>query len=83
MTFREKCFSCHKLLTDQISLSDCLLLEMLGNMCITTVCQQDCEVTYFEVNLIPYSQDEKLNILRTERAFEVKQKAFIYSFIHL
>ena len=35
MIFQEKCFSCHNLLTDQISLSDCLTYYLyLGNMCI-------------------------------------------------
>ena len=48
-----------------------------------------CDVIKFEINLIflikpfdiwPKSQDKNLNILRTKRAFEVKEKAFFISF---
>ena len=58
-----------------------LLLEILGNMYITTVCYPGCNVIKFEINLIflinPFwymtkYEDKNLNILRTERAFEVK-----------
>ena len=93
MTFREKCFSCYTLLTDQISLPGLpLLLEILVNMCIAIVCQQDRDVMDFENNLIflikPFSYMTKksrreLNILRTKRAFKVKYKTFFIFFKEL
>ena len=48
-----------------------LLLEILGNICITIVCQKDCDVIKFEINLSfltscfvtwPTIQDKNLNI---------------------
>ena len=62
-----------------------LFLEILGNICITTVYQPVCDVIKFEINLIflincfttwPKNQNKTLNNLRTKRAFEVKWKAF-------
>ena len=32
------CFSCYMLLVDQISFTDCLLLQILCNMCFAIVC---------------------------------------------
>ena len=54
MIFLEECFSCYIILTDQISLSDCLyfLGNILDNMCIAVVCFPGCEVINFEINLI-------------------------------
>ena len=62
-----------------------LLHEILGNTCIVIVCWPGCDVINFEINLIflikPYSsiwtksQDKNLNILRTQRAFNMKLKA--------
>ena len=58
-------------------------------MCITIVCQPGCDVIRFEVNLTfllsrfatwPKSQDKNLNILRTKRSSEVKQKAIFIIF---
>ena len=59
-----------------------LLLKILGNTCITIVCQPSCDVIKFEINLIfliklfcyltEKSRQKKLNILRAKRAFEVK-----------
>ena len=44
MIFHQKCFSCYILLTDQISLSDPLLLEILGDMCMAILCFSVCDV---------------------------------------
>ena len=58
-----------------------LLLQILGNKCITIVCYPGCDVIKFEINPIfltrifatwPKSHDKNLNILRTKRAFDVK-----------
>ena len=59
-----------------------LLLEILGNMCIVIVCIPEYDVITFQINLIfliqvvfqldQKSQNTKLNILGTKRAFEVK-----------
>ena len=59
-----------------------LLLEILGNMCIAIVCFPEYHVITFQINLIfliqvvfqldQKSQNTKLNILGTKRAFEVK-----------
>ena len=66
-----------------------LLLEILGKMYITTVCYPGCDVIKFEINLIflikPFGymtkyEDKNLNILRRERAFEVKWKALFIIF---
>ena len=62
-----------------------LLHQILGNTCIVIVCWSGCDVINFEINLIflikPYSsiwtksQDKNLNVLRTQRAFNMKLKA--------
>ena len=66
-----------------------LLLHILGDVCITVVCYPGCNVIKFDINLIfliklfcyiTKSQDKNLNILRTKRAFDVKQKAFFIIF---
>ena len=64
--------------------------EILGNMCIAIVCKPGCEVMNLKVNLIflikPFFlHDQKVvtktkNILRTKRAFKIKQKAFFITF---
>ena len=90
MIFQEKCFSCYILLTDQISLPDCLYfsrywvirgLQLFVNQVVTSQnlkltlsFQSSCFATW------PKRQDKNLNILRTKRAFEVKQKAFFIIF---
>ena len=51
MIFQEKCFSCYILLTDQISLSDCLL-ELLGKLPTANACFSGCDVINFVINLI-------------------------------
>ena len=48
MIFREKCFSCYILLTDQISLSDYLYLR---NMYLVIVCYPVRDVIKFEIYL--------------------------------
>ena len=62
-----------------------LLLEILANMCITIVCQPDCDVIKFEINLMflikPFcymtkSSRQKFKYPETKRTFEVKWKAF-------
>ena len=52
MIFQEKCFSCYIVLTDQfLTVLLPLLLEMLGSICITIVCEPGCDVINFEINL--------------------------------
>ena len=43
-------FSCYVLLTGQIFLP--LLPEILGNMCVATVYEPECDVKNFEIKLI-------------------------------
>ena len=66
-----------------------LLFEILDNMCITNACQPGCDVIKFEIDLIfliktfcymTKKSRQKLNILKTKRAFEVKKKAFFIIF---
>ena len=83
MIFQKKCFSCYILLTDQISLSDCIyFLEILGNMSIAIICFPGCAVINFEINLIflikPFfcmtkKSKKSLNILIMKRAFKVNK----------
>ena len=82
MIFQEKCCSCYIVLTEQILLPD-ILLETVSNMCTAIVYFSDCDVINFEINLLikPFFYMTKklrleLNILRTQRAFKVKWKAF-------
>ena len=50
-------------------------------MCIAIVCYPGCDVIKFEISLnFLKSQDKNLNILRTKKAFEVKQKSFFTIF---
>ena len=58
--FSRKCFSSYIILTDQISLSDCLyFLRCWGNICIVTDYFPGCDIINFETNIIflikPYS----------------------------
>ena len=51
--FREKCFSCYILSTDQISLFGCLYFLRYWAMCvIAIVCFPGCDVINFGINLI-------------------------------
>ena len=51
--FQEKCISYYTLLTDQISLSDCLYSLRYLAICVNaTVCSPDCDVIDFEINLV-------------------------------
>ena len=60
------------------------LFEILSNTCIGIAFFLSYDVMNFEVNIFlitpfttwPKSQDKKLNILRTKRTFQMKQKAF-------
>ena len=83
MIFQEKCCSCYIVLTEQILLPD-ILLETVSNMCTAIVYFSDCDVINFEINLLIklfFYMTKKLrlelNILRTQRAFRVKWKAFL------
>ena len=62
-----------------------LILEMLGNMCMTIFCFPGCDVINFEINFVflikpffymPKIEDKNLNILRAKRALKVKWKTF-------
>ena len=64
-----------------------LLFEILGNINIAVICFPGCDVINFEINLIilmkPYmikNSRHDLNILRMNRAFKVKLKAFFITF---
>ena len=64
-----------------------LLFDILGNINITVICFPGCDVINFEINLIilmkPYmikNSRHDLNILRMNRAFKVKLKAFFITF---
>ena len=80
--FSKKCFSCYSLLTDQISLFDCLyFFEILGNMCIAIVYFPGYDVIHFEINRVflikslfymTKKSRQNLNILKTKRAFKMK-----------
>ena len=85
MIFEEKCFSCYFRLTHQISSSGYLYFLRYCAMCFVFVCFRDWDVINFEINFVflikpfftcPKSQDKNLNILRTQRAFKIKQKVF-------
>ena len=78
MIFQKMCFSCYILLTEQISLSDCV--EILDNICIEVAFFSGCDVIKLGINLIfltiPFlymtKNGKKLNILTMKRAFKVK-----------
>ena len=88
--FSKKWFSCYILLTDQISLSDCLYYLKYWSICVfrlfvnqvVTLQVLKLALSFWSICFYtwPKSQDKNLNILRTERAFEVKQKAFFVIF---
>ena len=62
--------------------------EILGNTCVVIVCKTDYNIISFEINLIFLivllflhdQKDKTLNILRTKRAFEMKQKNIFHHF---
>ena len=92
MIFQEKCSSCYILLTDHISLSDCLYLWRYWAKCVLQLfVNQICDVINFEINLIflikPFFiNDQKVenknsNILRTKWAFNVKIKSIFHHFL--
>ena len=75
--FQETYSFCYILLTNQISLPDCLL----NNACIAIVFFPQCDAISYEINLtfpiklffyMAKSQDKNLNALRTKKAFKVK-----------
>ena len=76
------------LLTEEISLSNCLLLlEILGNICFRTDCSPACDVTKFEINLffliksfyyITKKSRQKFNHLENERSFLGEIKSIFY-----
>ena len=76
------------LLTEEISLSNCLLLlEILGNICFRTDCSPTCDVTKFEINLffliksfyyITKKSRQKFNHLENERSFLGEIKSIFY-----
>ena len=52
-------------------------------MCIATICSQVCDVINLKVTITfssPKSQDKKVNISRTKRAFNMKYKTFLIIF---
>ena len=76
--FEEKYIFFYILLIDQISLSGYLYLcEILGNMCIATVCKPIYDVMNFEVNLIflikPFFPHDQKVVTRTWISWERKE----------
>ena len=80
MIFQDKCSSCYIILTDQISLFDCIYFLRYWAMCIAIVCFPGCFVISFKINLILYlifylytrlKRQDKNYILRKKRAFKV------------
>ena len=89
--FKEKYFSGYILLTDPIPLSACLyFIRYIGQYVYCNCLLTRLDVINFEINLLflikPFSlHDQKvktksLNILRTKRAFKIKQKHFLSIF---
>ena len=76
MIFQEKYFSCYILLTDQISLSDCIYFSRYWTICASQLFVNHTGIIKIEINFIflikplwymTKSQDKNLNILRTKR----------------
>ena len=57
-----------------------LLLEILGSMCIANICFPGCDAINFE---LLKSLDKNVNISRTKKAFNKKQKALFIIFKEL
>ena len=74
---KEKYISCYVLLTDQISLPDCLYFEILGNMWTAIVFKPGYDVMNFEVNLIflikPFFLHDQNVVTKTKISWERKQ----------
>ena len=81
--FSRNIFSCYILLTDHISLSDCLYFLKYRAICVLQLflSQVDRDVINFEFNLSNQavfihdqnkSQDKNLNILRMKKAYKLK-----------
>ena len=79
MIFQEKCFSRYILLTDQISLSDCLYFLRYLAICLAIVYFPGCDVINLEINLIfqikPFfymtkKSRQKLKYLENEKSFK-------------
>ena len=66
MIFQEKYFSCYIVLTDQTSLSDCLYILDIVNICTVNACFPGCGVIYF-----------KNNVLQNEKVSQKFKKSFI------
>ena len=76
---KKKYFMCFVLLTDQISLSDCLcFFEILVNMCIVIICFPVYDTMNFEINLsflikpffnMTKKSGQKCNYLKKEKSF--------------
>ena len=60
-----------------------LLLDILDNICIAIVCYPGYLSNRDVFPTWPKSYDKNLNILRTERVFKIKQKAFFNIFKRL
>ena len=82
MVFQEKCFSYYILLTDQISLSDCLYFSRYSAICVfqlfvnQAMTSQNLKLTLSILSSCfatwPKIQGKKLNIFRMKKAFDVK-----------
>ena len=85
MIFRQNCSSCCVLLTDQVSLSDCLYFLRYWGICVLQLFVNQVVTSKISINVIFLiklflcmikKSRQNLNILRTKRAFMVKQKTF-------
>ena len=78
---KEKYFSCYILLTDQISLSDCLYFLRYWAICVLhlfvyCMCiRVYCMCIAFRFSKWPKCQAKNLNILRTKRAFKMNRSS--------
>ena len=85
MMFQEKCFSWSNFIVWLL-----LPLEILGNMCITIVCEPRCDVIKFEINLIflikPFcymtkKSRQKLKYLENENSLWDEIKSIFHHFL--
>ena len=85
MIFHEKYFSCYILITDQISLSDCLYFLRYLGICVLLLYLFVIYfvfiiyvITFLSSRFVTWPKiiNKNRNISRAKRAFKVKQKAF-------
>ena len=88
--FEEKCFSWYILLIDQISLSNCLFFVRFWAILVSQLFANQVVTSWIFKLILPFQSSrfsymtkkswQNVNILRTERTFKMKQKAFFIIF---